>query len=181
VVTAISNDWCYTYYNGHYGWANQAYLKKWVAPVNPTVNNFYVMVYNTEREGLALKAAPDINSARYQMIPEDVILTIDSVSANGWGHTTYYGYSGWVALRYTRIVGSYPTQTPSWGWITARNYVVYNTDGEGLELRVQPTVESSSFGAVPEGTVLYVQAINNDWAYTSYNGNYGWCNLAHLR
>ena len=181
VVTAIVNDWGYTNYNGHYGWANLAYLKKWVAPVTPTTDSYYVMVYDTEREGLALKSAPDINSSRYQMIPEDVILYIDSVSSNGWGHTTFNGFSGWVALRYTRIMGSYPTAAPTGGWITPRYYTVYNTEGEGLELRSMPTVESSSFGPVPEGTSLNVQAIKGDWAYTSYNGNNGWCNLAHLR
>ena len=181
VVSAIINDWGYTCYNGHYGWANLAHLKKWTAPVTPTADSYYVMVYNTEREGLALKAAPDINAARYQMIPEDVVLSIDSVSSNGWGHTTFNGFSGWVALRYTRIIGGYPTAAPTWGWITPKYYKVYNTEGEGLELRNKATVESSSFGAVPEGTSLYVQAVNGDWAYTSYNGNNGWCNLAHLK
>lgn len=181
VVTAIINDWGYTFYNGHYGYANLTYLTKWAPPSTPTANNYYVMVYATDREGLALKAAADINSARYMLIPEDVILNIDSVSQNGWGHTNYNGYSGWVALRYTRVMGGYPTAAPAGGWITPKNYTVYNTEGEGLEMRILPTVEASTFGPVPEGTVLQVQAINGDWAYTTYGGNAGWCNLAHLR
>ena len=56
---------------------------------------------------------------------------------------------------------------------------IYDTEGEGLELRNKPAVESSSFGAVPEGATLYVQAVVGDWVYTSYHGNNGWCNLAH--
>ena len=181
MVSAISNDWAYTWYNGHTGWANLTYLKKWEAPAEPTKDNYYVIVYNTYQEGLALKVTPDINSTRILLIPENTALTIDAVSDNGWGHTSYRGYSGWVSLRYTQILGTYPTESPSWGWISPRFYTVTGTEGEGLELRSKPTVECSSFGAVPEETQLVVQAINYDWAYTTYNGHSGWCNLTYLR
>lgn len=181
VVEAIINDWAYTGYNGRMGWCNLAHLTKWTNPAVPTENYYNVMVYNTEGEGLAMKSSPDVNSQRYFLIPEQTVLTIDSVSENGWGHTTCSGYSGWVALRYTRILGSYPTKAPSWGQINPKYYTVTSTDGEGLELRNKPTIETSSFGAVPDGVVLTVTAVNNDWAYTSYNGNNGWCNMMYLR
>ena len=180
IVRAIINDWAYTYYNGKRGWANLTYLTKWQDPTEVTTSNYYVMVYDTDLEGLALKQAADINSARILMVPEHAVLTIDSIQ-NGWGHTSYGGYSGWVALRYTRVLGNYPTPGPSWGNINPVNYTVYNTQGEGLELRTKASVESSTFGPVPDGTILSVTAINNDWAYTTYNGHYGWCNLTYMR
>ena len=181
LVTAIQDDWAFTSYNGYYGWANLHHLRQWITPQSPTQTCYYVSVYDTGREGLALKAAADIQAGRYCFIPENVILTIDYVTDDGWGHTAYNGYAGWVALRYTRIYGTYPTAAPLWGRITPAVYTVRGTDGEGLELRVKPSVEASTFGPIPEGTRLVVEAINNDWAYIQYNGNAGWCNLAHLR
>lgn len=150
------------------------------APV-PGNSGYTVSVYDTDGEGLSLKQSPDINSTRYLVIPENTNLQIDQVTDTGWGHTTWNGYSGYVYLKYTRIIGPGTVQTPSYGYITAAPYVIYNTWGEGLELRCRPTTASSTFGPVYDGTIVYVQAIEGGWAYVSYNGLNAWCYMEYMR
>ena len=175
-VQGISGEWAFTSYNGHEGWLNMAYLQ-----VNIIKADFDVSVYETGSEGLALKANANINAARLAMIPEETSLHIDSYTPSGWGHTTYGGQSGWVALRYTKINGNVSSTAPTYGFINPTFYkVIGNTEDNHLELRTSPTVESSSFGDIPDDTVVYVEAFVNGWAYFSYNGHKGWGHSSHL-
>ena len=145
-----------------------------------TVSSYDVTVYFTGSEGLALKYTPDENAGKYFNIPEGTSLHIDNVSS-GWGQTSYNGCTGWVSLRYTRITGDYPTPQPSSGYISPVYYTVYNTEGEGLELRTSPTTSSSTFGPMYDGTVIKAEAVSGEWVYGSWNGHYGWCHTAYLR
>ena len=175
-VQGISGEWAFTSYNGHEGWLNMTHLQ-----VNIIQCDYNVNVFETGSEGLALKADANVNAARLAMIPEETPLHIDSYTPNGWGHTTYNGQNGWVALRYTKVNGNVSPAVPSYGFINPTFYkVVGNTEDNSLELRLNPTVESSSFGVVPEDTVVYVEAFVNGWAYFSYNGHKGWGHSSHL-
>lgn len=145
-----------------------------------TQNSYQAAVYFTGAEGLALRPSPDPNIGRILTIPEGTTINIDQVSG-GWGHTYYAGNGGWVSLRYTRILGNYPTAQPQWGFINPRYYTVYNTDGEGLELRVKPDVECSTFGPMMDGTVVKAEAMQDSWVFVENNGHKGWCNLTYLR
>ena len=175
-VQAIQGDWAYTYYKGNFGWANMEYMKQFTGSVA-----YRVTVYDTEGEGLALKKEANADSDRYLLIPDNTRLTIDKVTDDGWGRTTYNGYTGWVSLRYTKIVGDYCSTIPTYGFRKAAYYTIRDTEGEGLELRSKPTVESSTYGAIYDGTSVLVQAIEEDWAFLAYNGHYGWCNTMYLR
>ena len=171
LVQAIQGDWAYTSYNGNNGWANIAHL---------AAQTFQATVYDTGTEGLALKAYADVNASRYLYIPNGAAVTIDCVSTNGWGHTNYNGYSGWISLRYTKVSGSYEATVPGYGYITPTFYIVTDTENEGLELRTTASVESSTFGPIPSNTIVLAEAIINDWAYVSYNGHKGWANTKYL-
>ena len=154
----------------------------WAAPVavgNDTTP-YQVEVYFTEGAGLALRDYPDTEADKVLEIPEGAGLLIDQVS-DGWGYVTYDGYDGWVSLQYTKIVGNYKTQAPAYGYIDPVYYTVYDTEGEGLELRTDPTEKSSTFGPLVDGTVFQAEAQDEDWVYGENNGHYGWCNTTYLR
>lgn len=173
LAESVKSGWANVSYAGNRGWANTAYLMETAFPVT---------VYNTGREGLALKAAPDINSQRYMLIPENTQLAIKKVS-NGWGYTSYNGTSGWVALRYTRgVVGTLCNMVaaaPTNGWIEARLYRVVNAP-EGLELRFDTTAESTSWGRVKNGSLVTIYAIENNWGFTKCDNFYGWLLMTYL-
>ena len=169
-VQAIKGKWAYASYKGNSGWLNITYLK------NLT---FTAEVFNTENEGLALKTSADINSSRITLIPEGTLLKIDRISGD-WGHTAFNGQSGWVALRYTKVDSSYIARSPEDGFIDAASYTVVNTDKEGLEFRTAPTVNSPTYGPLPDGSQAEVIAVNGSWAYSYYNGQYGWLYTDYL-
>jgi len=142
--------------------------------------SYQVTVYFTGNEGLALRTAPDEAADKYLTIPEGTGLWIDMVSS-GWGHVSYNGYNGWVSLQYTKIAGDYTAPAPVSGYISPVYYTVYNTEGEGLELRTSATAKSSTFGPLYDGTVLKAEAQDGEWVYGEHNGHYGWCNTMFLR
>lgn len=179
--------WGLTSYNGYSGYISirQTALVKGSTPPQPQPSpapaaSYQAWVYDTGLEGLALKSAPDVNSYRYLMVPDNTALTITQTTGDGWGYTSYMGYSGWVFLKYTRITGDYSAEYPSYGFISPTRYIVYNTAGEGLELRCRPTVNSSTFGPIYDGTPLQVHAIQGSWAYVWYNGHYGWVYTTYI-
>ena len=150
-------------------------------PVQETaVSSYQAEVYFTEGAGLALRDFPDIEAEMLLEIPEGTSLVIDQAD-DGWGHVTYDGYDGWVSLQYTKIVGDYKTKAPAYGFIDPVYYTVYDTEGEGLELRTDPTENASTFGPLADGTVFKAEAQDEDWVYGEHNGHYGWCNMSYLR
>ncbi len=47
----------------------------------------------------------------------------------------------------------------------------------GMRLRSGPGTGYTSLDVMPKGTKIYVTEIKDDWGYTSYNGQFGWCCL----
>ena len=142
--------------------------------------SYQAVVYGTYGEGLGLMDTPDEASGRILLLPEGAELEIYPVT-QGWGYTSYEGYEGWVSLRYLRTGPEYPSEYPSYGWIEPEYLTVYDTDGEGLELRSGPSVYRCTYGPMMDGTVLQAEAVIDTWAYVSTDGLYGWANLAFLR
>ena len=62
------------------------------------------------------------------------------------------------------------------------NYDAYvSTVDGGVNLRVEPTTESSILCTIPDFVCLHItMESNNGWGYTDYNGNYGWVALNQL-
>ena len=145
-----------------------------------TENDYQVEVYDPGNQGLPLKILPDSDSAFYVTLPEGTALYIEQVS-DGWGNVFYNGLSGWVQLRYTRIVGDYPVVQPSEGQISLADYRVCNTEGADLKLRGGPSSDYSTFGSMSDGDIFTVEAVNGDWAFGKYNGVYGWADMACLQ
>ena len=150
-----------------------------------TTESYNVTVYfnYSNNNGLALYANPNKNSARYTNIPDKTALHIETAS-NGWGRVTYNGITGWVELHDTKIEGDYPTPWPTSGFFSGY-YTVYNTNGEGLELRSYASTKCSTFGPLYDGTVFkaeaWTESSEGKWVFGEYNGHYGWCNTAYLR
>ena len=50
----------------------------------------------------------------------------------------------------------------------------------GLRLRDQPNLSGNRIGLILDGSIITVERIENDWAYTYYDGIYGWCSCEFL-
>lgn len=122
--------------------------------------------------GVNLREAPTTESAIICTIPDFVQLHIsaESSAGNGWGYTTYNGYSGWVAL--SQVSDHYP--------VSEASYYVSVTAADGVNHRDGPYTSYALLANIPYGTELYVDATYNGWAGVGYNGLYGWIALSQV-
>lgn len=138
---------------------------------------------NLGDSALAMHRTPNNDNERLVYIPAGEQVHISEVQ-DGWGQTTYDGETGWIWLEYTQVAGNALVQQPEAGTMleTPEPYTMGMTEF-GNELRMMPGSYSASFGAIPEGTEIMIEAYYEDtwahsmYAYTSYNGHYGWVYL----
>ncbi len=50
----------------------------------------------------------------------------------------------------------------------------------GLRLREEPKKGSTQVGLLPDGTIIQISAREDGWAYTYYDGVWGWCSMEYL-
>jgi len=131
-------------------------------------------------EGLSVRSKPDVNSEKMGAFPDDNHVYIRKIADNGWGYISQSGVEGWICLRWTKVQDTCKVDKPA-SYIAPTQYKVFGTGSEGLELRVAPRIVASTWGPVPDGTVVTITGISGQWAFTSYNGHEGWLNMAHLQ
>ena len=139
---------------------------------NPVTSGTHFRIYDAS-EGLSLKAGPDDWYDRITVIPEGEIITVYSMDTTGWGYASYGAYVGYVYMRYTTPIDSYPATQPATELSEPEIHTITN-DGEALDYRSAPGAQYPSYGRIPYGEEITVTAYQDGWAYTSYNGIYGW-------
>jgi len=50
----------------------------------------------------------------------------------------------------------------------------------GLRLRDAPDINATQVGLILDGSIVTIEQINGDWAYTCFEGVYGWCHRDYL-
>lgn len=142
---------------------------------------FDVRIY-ADGDALSMKDVPNGTGLLY--IPSDEKVHISEVDG-GWGHTSYDGEDGWIWLEYTKVDGNARVQEPETLLETPETFTIGYTEFNN-ELKTGPGNYFSTFGPIPEGTELTVEAYYTDdyngavWAYTSYDGHHGWVFLYYI-
>ena len=138
---------------------------------------------NLGDSALAMHATPTNDNTRLLYIPAEEQVHISEVR-DGWGRTTYDGETGWIWLEFTKIAGNARVQEPEAGTMLEQPepYVMGLTEFNN-ELRTMPGSYCASFGSIPEGPEIMIEAYYEDtwahsmYAYTSYDGHHGWVYL----
>lgn len=143
-----------------------------------TGSTYNVLIY-ADGESLSMYSQPTNESARITYVPSDYEVTVTETQ-DGWGHINYEGSDGWIWLEFTKVATNGPIQAPDEMLAQTEERTVI--DSIYMDLRLGATVASSSFGTVPAGTVLTIEAYDASytWAYTSYNGHHGWISVESL-
>ena len=115
--------------------------------------------------GLNLRKSASTNSSILRLLPNGAKVNILSTS-NGWHKVEYNNIYGYVSATYikTSSISSGETTMSSSG-------TVYNTNGEGVNLRKSASTSSSIVTGLNEGTKLTIKAKNGDW-YKVKAGSY---------
>lgn len=119
----------------------------------------------TARTGLNIREGADVSSKKIGAYKNGDTISIISYSGN-WGLTP----QGWVCLDYTTS-----THAGSRGDMACGTYII--TAHKGLNIRKNPSVNSTRVGAYVYGAVVEVFEIQGEWGLTKS----GWINLTYAK
>ena len=122
-------------------------------------------------DGLSLRSGPGTDEEVLMVVPADSTVTVSAI-ADGWAAVKYNDDEGYMYAMYLSPQGYYESEKP----MSNLPETPYEVTGgeEDTELRIAPTDETATFGAVPTGTIVAVTGIQEGWSYITYNGNAGW-------
>lgn len=128
---------------------------------------------DTESTGLNIREYPD--GEGFSEIPKGAKITIQAVYGD-WGYVTYDGNSGWVAMKYTKLL------TPSKEKVEHKpgKYTIA-TKETPLGIRSIPDDDGEWLLGIPKGTEVEILAVVDNWGYVEYNGTEGWLNFKYLK
>ncbi len=69
------------------------------------------------------------------------------------------------------------TTPPEPVWEGSSRVVIANG---GLNMRSSPSLSAGIINCIPNGNIITVERVQDNWAYVSYGGGYGWCSCDYL-
>lgn len=137
------------------------------------MENWYY-ISSTYEKGIAVRSEPTGEADLLTRLPYGTEFRVETISDN-WGYTTVNGVTGWVELSYADHVSSNKAdRNEETGW-----YYISSTYEKGIAVRSEPTGESQLLCRLPYGTEFYVEAVDDNWGYTTVNNVTGWIELTY--
>lgn len=182
--------------NGTLGWVVSDYLARPAVAAGATVK-----VVGTDGNGLRLRDGASLESATLTVIPEGTEISVIGAevtdgSGQVWANVTYNGQNGFAARDYlAEVTGnaspvvltvSNPAPAAS-GIVVGGNAEVYNTNGDGLNLRSDASYGAGVVTVAAEGDVVHVidgpktDGEGHTWWGVDYKGTRGWMVSDYLR
>lgn len=96
-VTNIDKNWGQVSYNGNEGYVCMDYVK--IITDSSNSNNLIGSYKINVSDGVNLRSGPGTNYSKLTSIPYNKTVSVKE-ERNGWGKTTYNGYTGWFSLQY---------------------------------------------------------------------------------
>ena len=163
--------WGHTNYYGLQGWvAMDAGSLGIISRNDVTAQSGSIMYLSSQSPSVTLRSNPDALSTG-MVVPDNGQQCVLVQCYDGWGQVTVDDYSGWIEMS---DLSFYATD------------MIYRMNmAENAELLTSPqTQEEGAFvlATVPAGSasVLYVDAVNNGYGKTSYDGKTGWILMSSL-
>ena len=140
----------------------------------------WYMISSDYAPGIAVRSEPSKKSDLLCRIPYGTEFYVEAFSGT-WGYTTVDGETGWIDTDYAEWIGDDVDDEETDYW---DDYDDYEEAGEwyyivsrykpGIAVRSEPTKDSELLCRIPYGTWFYVEALCDNWGYTTVNGVTGW-------
>jgi cell wall-associated NlpC family hydrolase len=138
------------------------------------------VVANTDGDGVNVRSGAGLDTQVHFAVPEGTVVDVLAGPQSGGGTSWYQvhvnGTDGWILGEYlSRPVTS-----------SGSRLTVVNTDGHGLRLRSDASLDAGTLTIIPEGSVVDVvgderrDAAGNAWANVSYSGQTGFAFRTYL-
>lgn len=132
--------------------------------------------------GVNLRSGPGTSYAVQIVVPAGASLYVDSIT-NGWAHTGFANYDGYVSSEYLAGLGGYAAPATTVTSNTApsgnANNGSYTITGN-VNLRTGPSTDYASMMVVPAGAVVTVSDYANGWAHVNYGGYVGYVSTKYV-
>ena len=174
-ILSTSNGWHKVEYNNIYGYVSATYIKTSSTSSGETTMSSTGTIYNTNGEGVNLRKSASTSSAIVTGLQEGTKLTITAKNGD-WYKVKVGSYTGYVYSKYVKVTtsNSNNNSNSSSGETTMSSAgTVYNTNGEGVNLRKSASTSSAIVTGLQEGAAVTITAKNGDWykvKYGSYTG-----------
>ena len=195
-VITYGTQWCYAWYNGHYGYVMSKFVRLAgetsmpSGPDTPTptgggsggsvtpppVPSGNQAVVSTPSGKLNLRKAPDQKAARITLIPPGKIVDVITYGTN-WCYISYNGMVGYVMTKFLVMGSGVPTVTPTPTVpipTAGEKYAQVSTEQGGLNLREGPGMGYARVLVIPENAYMQVLTYGKNWSYVRYNGHVGY-------
>ena len=143
---------------------------------NFTAGNYNVIDY------VNLRTGPGMDYPVQIVVPSGASIYIDSV-ANGWAHTSFANYDGYVSAKYVAGLGSYSapaaTVTSNTGPSGNAGNNLYYVTGN-VNLRTGPGTDYGALLVIPNGAGVNVTDYANGWAHVNYGGYVGYVSTKYI-
>ena len=138
------------------------------------------MISSDYAPGIAVRSEPSKKSDLLCRIPYGTEFYVEAFSGT-WGYTTVDGETGWIDTDYAEWIGDDVDDEEADYWDdyddyeeTGEWYYIISRYKPGIAVRSEPTKDSELLCRIPYGTWFYVEALCDNWGYTTVNGVTGW-------
>lgn len=194
-VITYGTQWCYAWYNGHYGYVMSKFVRlagetampsgpdtptptgggggSVTPPPAPTGNQ---AVVTTPSGKLNMRKAPDLKAARITLIPPGKIVDVITYGTD-WCYISYNGMVGYVMTKFLVMGSGVPTTTPTPTVPVptgSEKYAQVCTEQGGLNLREGAGLGYARVLVIPENAYMQVLTYGKNWSYVRYNGHVGY-------
>lgn len=125
----------------------------------------YEGVATVTGDTLNLRAEPSTESAVLsQALKDDLVLVVEQAGED-WYKVDYCTIQGYMHADWLTVSDSHESPIC---------YGTVDTDGSSLNLRAAPTADSEKLASIPAGTILALNAMEDGWFKTCYDGQAGY-------
>ena len=170
-ILSTSNGWHKVEYNNISGYVYATYIQ--VSSTGETAMSATGTVYNTNGDGLNLRKSASTSSSVLTVVKEGTKVTITAKNGD-WYKVTYGSYTGYVHSKYINVSSSSSSSSSTGETAMSATGTIYNTNGEGVNLRKNASTSSSIILGLKDGTTVTITAKNGDWYKVTYGGYTGY-------
>lgn len=187
-VLLASDDWCIVRFGEQTGFVKRDYLvllnDTSVAAVTPPLDapvaskpndTGVAYIKTTDGDRVNLRRSPAASATVLVRVPDASVVTLLDYQPE-WSKVRYGDYTGYVSTQFLSM--ERPAKAQGVGAGTplkaGASIWVYTTDGEGVNLRKEPDIKSTSLALMPYGAEMTVLVPGDPWHKVIYKGLTGY-------
>ena len=180
-ITGEKGNWYKINFNGKTAYVSKDYTTK-ISSSNTVVSGKGKVV-NVGNSTLRLRQSPSTSSAILGTLREGE--TFDIIAKSGeWYNIKTAGKVGFIHGNYVKVIEEDNTTTPNTPPPSTPSVIkgqVFGVEGSNLRVRTAPSLNSSTYGYLLNGTEVEITGESGEWYAINYKGETGYCSKNYIK